>query len=150
MDGFRAGRERVWTVGRHGRYRRGYGGCGDSGAATTDTTAVVMRYVVMVFRARPCQAVRVLIVCERILVARRYHHHGSGEVRLRLMEVIAAAVPGMTLQRVCLLFLVREEFRLEVCTTTEQKRIIYLRIYFIIFKINLLIYFHDCVWDRIF
>lgn len=80
-----------------------------------------MRHVVMVFGTRPRQAVRVLIVGERILVARRYHDHGSGEVRLRLMEVIAAAVPGMTFQRVGLLLLVREELRLEICTMSKEK-----------------------------
>lgn len=74
-----------------------------------------MRNVVVVFRTRPGQAVRVLVVGERVLVTRRHHDHGPGQVGLGLVEVIAAAVPRMTLQGVSLLLLVREEFRLEIC-----------------------------------
>lgn len=114
VTGFRAGGgERVRAVWRHGRDRRGHhaGGRGDGGTAAA---AVVMRHVVMVFRTRPGQTVRVLVVGERVLVARRHDHHGSGQVRLRLVEVIAAAVPRMALQRVSLLLLVWKKFRLEI------------------------------------
>lgn len=78
VTGFRARRERVRTVRGHGRDWRGNhhtGGCGGCGTAAA---AVVMRHVIMVFRARPGQAVRVLVVGERVLVARRYHDHGPG------------------------------------------------------------------------
>lgn len=117
MTGFRAGRERVRTVRGHGRHWRGHhhtGGRGGRGAAAA-AAAVVMRHVIMVFRARPGQAVCVLVVGERVLVARRHHDHGPGQVRrLRLVEVITAAVPRPAFQRVGLLLLVREEFRLEI------------------------------------
>lgn len=91
----RARGERVRAVGQYGRDWRRYGGRGNG--RTTSTPAVVMRHVVMMFRAGPRQTVRVLIVGERVLVTRRHHDHGSGQVRLRLVEVIAADVPGMAL-----------------------------------------------------
>lgn len=113
MTGLRAGGERVRTVGQRARDRRSDCGRGDG---RTRATAVVVRHVVMVFRTRPGQTVRVLIVGERVLVARRHHYHGSGQVRLRLVKVIAASstVPRMTLQGVSLFLLVRKEFRLEI------------------------------------
>lgn len=114
VTGFRARGERVRTIGCHGRdWWCHDGGRGDG--RTTAASAVVMRHVIVMFRTRPGQAVRVLIVGERVLVTRWHHDHGSGQVRLSLMEMVAAAVPRMAFQRVSLFLLVREEFRLEVC-----------------------------------
>lgn len=111
MTGLGAGGERVRTVGRHGWHWRGHSSSGNGGTASA---SVVVRHVIMVFRTRPGQAVRVLIVGERVFVARRHHDHGSGEIWLRLVKVVATAVARMTLERVGLFFLVREELRLEV------------------------------------
>jgi len=116
VTGLGTRRERIRTIWGHGRDRWRHDGRGDRRIATS--SAIVMWHVIMVFRTRPGQAVRVLVVGERILVARRNHYHGSGQVWLRLLEMVAAAVPRMALQGVSLFLLVREEFRLEICTKT--------------------------------
>lgn len=119
VTGLGAGGQRVRAVGSRGRDRRGQRAGGD-GRTPTAAASIVMRYVVMVFRTRPGQAVRVLVVGERILVARRHHDHGPGQVRLRRVKVIAAAVARMALERIRFFLLVREEFRLEVWENRKQ------------------------------
>lgn len=116
VTGLGAGRERVravWGYGGHGWRGHGYGGHG--------RPAVVVRHVVMVFRTGSGQTVSVLVVGERVLVARRHHDYGPRQVRLTLVEVVAAAVPRVALQRVRFLFLVREEFRLEICENRQSQ-----------------------------
>jgi len=116
VTGLGTRRERVRTIWGHRRDGRRHDGRGNRGTATA--AGIVMGHVIMVFRTRPGQAVRVLVVGERLLVARRNHYHGSGQVRLRLLEMVAATVPRMALQGVSLFLLVREEFRLEICAKT--------------------------------